>query len=322
MSKALIIHHNDQDGRMGGYIMFKYFEDLGYHAEALEADYDMEFDFSNMVEQGDKVCIVDYSLKPNDMEMLQKFVDASDIVWIDHHKSAIESYTDYANLDGIRYIGKSGCELAYIYTHGFRIKRDSKCVNIKMVNGEMEFIDIDNIEIPRGIKLIGDWDVWRGTKDSKQFAFALRAYWPLNKVNVAPGRDFWQRLIDDQGGCIDELINEGYTILRYVSAQNMTDCEKLAFPVKLRKFESFECIAMNTTAGNSLVFDSVFNKYEVGIVFRYNENGIKKQMTVSLYRLGKNPDKRIDLSFVAKTFGGGGHPNAAGFSTSGTLPFA
>jgi oligoribonuclease NrnB/cAMP/cGMP phosphodiesterase (DHH superfamily) len=321
MSKALIIHHNDQDGRMGGYIMFKYYEDLGYHTEAMEVDHTKEFEFNGLVESGDKVCIVDFALKPADMAMLQNFVDASDIVWIDHHKSSIESYTDQANLDGIRYIGKSGCELAYIYSQGYRIKRDSKCVNIKITNGEMEFIDIDNIELPRAVKLVGDWDVWRKTKDSRQFAYALRAYWPLNRIDVAPGREFWERLIDDQGGNIDALINEGYTIMRYIEAQNMTDCRNLAFPVKLRKFESFDCIAINSTFGSSLIFDSVFNQHEVGIIFRYGEDGVKKFMHVSLYRLGKNPDKNIDLSFVAKTFGGGGHPDASGFITSGTLPF-
>ena len=322
MAKAFVIHHDDQDGRLGGYIMIKYFENQGYEVSSMEADYETVFDFPNLVESGDKVGIVDYSLKPNVMADLQKIVDPSDIIWVDHHKSAIESYTDQANLDGIRFEGLAGCELAYIYSQGYRIKHDTKCVNIAISNGEMEFIDIHNIEIPRPIKLVGDWDCWRQTEGSREMAFALRSYWDVNCIETDDGKHFWETYVEAQDGYLDELIREGITIYRFNKAQFKTDCRNLAFPVKLRKFESFECIAINSTCGSSLVFDSVKDRYEVGIVFRYFEYGVKKGMTISLYRLGKNPDKRIDLSFVAKTFGGGGHPDASGFSTSGTLPFA
>jgi oligoribonuclease NrnB/cAMP/cGMP phosphodiesterase (DHH superfamily) len=60
--KVLVIHHDDQDGRMGGYIMVRYYKEQGYEVQSFEADYNTKFDFGSMVENGDKVCIVDYSL--------------------------------------------------------------------------------------------------------------------------------------------------------------------------------------------------------------------------------------------------------------------
>ena len=318
--KVYVFHHDDQDGRMGGFIMMNYYLTHGYDTVTpIEVDYNSTFDFSGF-ESDDRVCIVDFSFNNEVMENLQKFVDVSNITWIDHHKSAIEGYTAQKKLDGMRYIGKSGCELAYLYSKGYRIKRDDKCVNIDMSNGEMEFISIDEIEIPRGVKLIGDWDVWRNTPDSREFAFALRAKWPNCMLNTPDGYKFWESIYN--GDNVDELIHAGKFILEYVYGKGTSDCVEYAFPAKIRKFSEIECIAINSCDRSSLVFESVKDKYEVGVVFNYTEKDrITKQMTCSIYRLGKNPDKNIDVSFIAKSFGGGGHADAAGFTTSGTLPF-
>lgn len=320
--KALVIHHDDQDGRMGGYIMKRYYEGLGYPVDTLEADYNSEFSFDNLASD-DKVCIVDYSLNNEVMSRLQAVVDRSNITWIDHHKTSIESYEKQNNLDGIRFLGLSGCELAYIYSQGYRIKHDDKCVNINMSNGDMEFTTITDIEIPRGVKLIGDWDVWRGTPGSRELAFATRANWPSCPLTTDSGIKFWADIYDDANGAIDKLIESGEHILKYVYGKGATDCAEYAFPVHIRKFEGIEAIAINSVDRSSLIFESIKDKYEVGIVFNYTvQDTTKKIMTFSIYRLGKNPDKKIDVSVIAKSYGGGGHPDASGFSTSGELVFA
>ena len=320
--KVLVIHHDDQDGRMGGYIMCRYYKEQGYETVVpFEADYNTQFDFPRMVESGDKVCIVDFSLNNEAMHNLQQIVDFSDITWIDHHKSAIETYTDQKGLDGIRYIGLSGCELAYIYAQGYRIKHDDKCVNINTIGGDMEFTVITSIEIPRAVKLIGDWDVWRGTPDSREFAFALRSDWPSSVLETPEGYTYWENIYAGTE-YVDKLIEQGRSILKYVYGKGETDLKEYGYPVKIRKFESIEAIAINSCDRSSLVFESVKDDYEVGLVFNYTmKNKAEPIMTFSIYRLGKNPDKTIDVSFIAKAYGGGGHPDASGFSTSGSLPF-
>ena len=101
---------------------------------------------------------------------------------------------------------------------------------------------------------------------------------------------------------------------------NACDVEDKAFPCRLRKFENIECIAINSCARSSTIFKSVHNDYEVGLVFNYIEIPERK-MEFSIYRLGKNKDKDIDVSKIAQSFGGGGHHDASGFATNGTLPF-
>ena len=90
--KVLVIHHDDADGRVGGFIMHSYYTSKGYDVECFEANYDTEFVFSKLVAAGDKVCIVDYSLNNEYMTKLLEIVSKSDITWIDHHKYVIESY--------------------------------------------------------------------------------------------------------------------------------------------------------------------------------------------------------------------------------------
>lgn len=319
--KVLVIHHDDQDGRMGGYIMKKYYMDQDYQVVSMEADYNTVFDFTTLVEPGDKVCIVDFSLNNQYMSELQRIVDFSDIVWIDHHKSSIESYTDQKGLDGIRFIGLSGCELAYLYTQGYRIKHDDRCVNINTVGGDLEFTVITNIEIPRAIKLIGDWDVWRQTPGSREFAFALRADWPNSVLETDEGMKYWEQILTNEE-FVNTLVANGGVILKYVYGKGQTDIEQYGYPTKIRKFEGVECIAINSCDRSSLVFESVLNDYEVGVVYTYNgKDKANPIMEFSIYRLGKNPDKNIDVSFIAKAYGGGGHHDASGFKTSGSLPF-
>lgn len=322
--KAVVIHHDDQDGRMGGYIMMDYYKKSGLEAIGYEADYNNPIDLNRLhLESDDRLCIVDYSLKDDVMKSILEILDQSNVVWIDHHKSAIETYTAQAPLNGIRYIGLAGCELAYIFTQGYRIKHDDKCVNISgTTGGDAEFISIGDIEIPRSVKLIGDWDVWRKTPNSREFAFALRADWPKSVLETPEGYAYWEAIYNNTDEIVDRLLISGVAILRYVLGKGASDCKEYAFPAKLRKFTEIECIAINSVDRSSLVFESVFDQYEVGIVFNYHEEDrLHKGMTCSIYRLGKNPDKKIDVSFIAKSFGGGGHADAAGFNTSGALPF-
>ena len=318
--KGVVIHHDDQDGRMGGYIMIKYLKSQGYdNVISMEADYKSKLDFS-AIEGDDKVVIVDFSLDKGQMEDLQRHVDSSNIIWIDHHKSALEKYPEQANLDGIRFVGLAGCELAYIYSQGYRIKHDDKAVNINN-SGDMEFTSIDRIEIPEPIRMIGDWDVWRQTPNSREVAFSLRADWPKSCLENPGGIEYWEAYMENPTVLHSHFVR-GAAILSYVYGKGETDLKEYGYQVRIRKFEDLEAIAINSADRSSLVFESVLDKYEVGIVYNYTEsieNG--KVMTFSIYRLKKNADKDIDVSFIAKSFGGGGHHDAAGWTSTGALPF-
>ena len=319
--KALIIHHDDPDGRMGGYILYRFLLNQYPEVKTKEANYNTIFDFKELVEPEDKVFIVDFSLNNQYFTKLTDIVPRENIVWIDHHKSAIESYTNQATLEGIRNVSKSGCELAYIYTKGYREKSPGRMVNINSSN-EVEFKLIEDIEIPRPIQLIGDYDVWRHNGEGIEYFFidGLDAYWDRAKLTTPEGLNFWKGIYENTDNVIDDIIDQGKIINRYKVSMNACDVEDKAFPCRLRKFENIECIAINSCARSSTIFKSVHNDYEVGLVFNYIEIPERK-MEFSIYRLGKNKDKDIDVSKIAQSFGGGGHHDASGFATNGTLPF-
>jgi len=85
------------------------------------------------VDKDETVYIVDFSLETEDMtEML---MITEDIIWIDHHKTAIDKYSDYpVEIKGLRRDGTAGCELVCEYF---------------------------NREAPMYVKYIGDRDVWK-----------------------------------------------------------------------------------------------------------------------------------------------------------------
>lgn len=327
MNKVLVIHHNDSDGRMGGYIMKKYYEGSNKEVKTMEADYSTSFDFGKLLEQGDQCCIVDYSLSLRDMVALQRTIDPKDITWIDHHESAINKYedselADATPLDGLRMIGLSGCELAYIYSEGYREKTPGKMVNIKRDAGDIEFIDVHDIQIPKGVALIGDFDCWRKQfKESDFLILGIECYWNKCLLTIKWGCDFWDAIYHNKEGVIDGLVAKGKTVKEYISAQNRQHVVASAFQCHIKKFADIKAVALNTDAIGSWVFDCVHDKYEVGIVFHYLYRNKNAKMQFSIYRLGMNPKKDINVAKIAESFGGGGHADAAGFSTAGTIPF-
>ena len=319
MPNALVIHHNDPDGRMGGYIMMKYFLNKGFTVGTIEADYDMEFNFEKLLTPEDTVCIVDFSLKNGVMKQLLQIVSSDNVIWIDHHKSAIENCKEGESLDGFRYNGISGCELAWLYANGYRQRKTEFAV--KVVTNDLSIEKIENIEIPYGVKLIGDYDCWRKQiAESEDFIVGLESHWNELTMDNKDGDKVWDAILNSDMEVIKTLISDGKIIRRYIDTMNDKAIKSRGFEVKLHKFEQYKCIAINSDTPNSWIFNSVFDNYHIGIVFRYNEK-TKPTMTFSIYRLGLDKEREIDCSKIAFSYGGGGHPGASGFSTSGTLPF-
>ena len=325
MSKVLILHHNDMDGRSGGFILYQYFskfkakEDI----ETLECGYTTKFNWENHLKKDDMVAIVDYSLNNQYYQKLLEVIPKTNIIWIDHHKSAIEQYTDQANLEGIRNINYCGAELAAMFVRGYRINLNDP--NTLIYNGiEKRTFEQAYAEVPLWVKEVGNFDCWRTEIDmtrSKRLNYGIRLHWGENNLFTDSGRRFWYDL--DAANNIDKFVEEGKIIMAYQDSENKDMVAINGFEVQLKKdpFADYKCIAVNTSSRGSDVFKSVFDQYEVGFVFCYSEHKGERVMNFSVYRLGMNPQKNIDVSRIAQSFGGGGHVGAAGFKTNGTLPF-
>ena len=107
---TVCLHHNDLNGRCSGSLVERYSKEPGRYL-AVEMDYTKEVPF-NSIEPNETVYIVDFSLSPENMTKLLEIT--KNVIWIDHHKTAIENLKDF-DLKGLREIGYSGCELTYRY---------------------------------------------------------------------------------------------------------------------------------------------------------------------------------------------------------------
>jgi oligoribonuclease NrnB/cAMP/cGMP phosphodiesterase (DHH superfamily) len=285
-------HSADLDGHCSGAIVKWVFPDC----EMVGMDYGEAFPWDS-VSKDDDVLMIDFSLQPfSDMVRLD---DSCRLTWIDHHKSAIESYNEaYKDHppDGSFHLDTnySACELTWQYLAAYRIafgKDTSKIVGKPM---------------PEAVHLLGRYDIWKHAEvsGSLEFQYGMRSF-----ANTWPDSPIWDDLF--AGKNIDRVINDGVTLLQYEKNQNAKFMAAYGFETE---FDGLRCIAANKGMGNSLVFDSMYDpeKHDAMLMFAW-KNG---QFTVSLY--STKPD--VDVSVICKTRGGGGHKGAAGFQCD-RLPF-
>ena len=260
-------YHNDMDGKCAGAIVHRYYNGQGDYRSI---DYNQDFPFGD-IKENEEVVIVDFSLqKEGGFEKL--FNITKNVIWIDHHKTAIEKHKFNFPVGGIRRNGISGCELTWEYFY--------------------------NSEPPKVVKLLGDYDIWafKYGDASKALQFGIR----LNDTN--PQSENWKHWLDREFN-IQNMINDGFLVMRYKINSNESQVRAWG---RYAKFEGYKAITCNQGATNSQLFDSV-DSTTYDIMMPYVFDG--KQWTIYIY--STNPD--IDVSELAKKYGGGGHKGAAGF---------
>lgn len=242
--------------------------------------------------EGQDVVLVDFSFQPwSDME---KLASISNLVWIDHHSSAIEEYKKKGfgkETEGTAVIGtkKSGCELAW--GHFYTL-----------------------IKMPRIVHLLGRYDIWdHSDPDVLKFQYGMREY-EMDPVNEKAMR-MWRVLLGSPDlfmveKFIEDTISKGETILAYQRKYEEEHVQGSAFEME---FEGLRAIVVNGGRG-SQTFDSMYDekKHDLMIIFKF----AKDKWVTSLYSTKNN----VDCGKLCKARGGGGHKGAAGF-TSKELPF-
>lgn len=264
-------HHNDMDGRCAAAIVRMSIRTPDI-ASYIEIDYKDEIDI-NAIAKDETIYIVDFSFKPEIMEKVLKIT--SDIVWIDHHKTAFE-YTYSKELKGLRYEEYSGCELTWKYFS-------------------------PDESIPRFVKLIGDRDKWAWKFGDETALFNEG----MKLRNCEPMSDIWKELFDVE--MVRRIQEDGIICLKYRG--NLCRDYTKSFGFEL-DFEGYKCFATGIYMFGSELFGERMDKYDICLAFEYSGS----KWTIGLY------SKNIDVSVIAKRFGGGGHTGAAGF-VSDKLPF-
>jgi oligoribonuclease NrnB/cAMP/cGMP phosphodiesterase (DHH superfamily) len=159
--------------------------------------------------------------------------------------------------------------------------------------------------IPYWLTLLGDYNSWR-----------MR--WPEECLPFYEGLKLWNQSPLGEGNVWDCLFQESHVWQKIIEEGKTAAKYRNMYCSELRNAFGFvteiggqKAYALNAYRFGSQAFGSMMKEYPVCIAFIYDG----KQFTVSLY------SETVDVSEIAKQFGGGGHKGAAGFVCD-VFPFA
>lgn len=278
--KILVIHHTDLDGAMSAAVVgMKHRNDeityrlynYGWPLEPKDLDgYDL-------------VYAVDVSFNQSSPWVYE----LKNLIWIDHHKTAIE-YEDQNpwmhQIPGLRKIGKGACEFTWEYL----------------------FPGIPCLEL---IQYLSAYDVWDKTRFDWMTVEEIE-YGAKQIFGVSP-----IALIDfiDKGGTPEVLRETGYNVLSYLEKSGKGKLGNNGFYI--HNFFGYHVMALNTLDFSSMSFMSYYDPKYFDIMMPFaiipdEANPGNAYVRCSFYT--ENPN--IDVSLIAKQFSGGGHKGAAGGS--------
>ncbi len=238
----------------------------------------------NLIKRSRRVYMVDFGLQPfSDMLKLKDML-GDEFIWIDHHKTAIEDMENSGQrFRGIQEIGEAGCELTW------------------------RWFD-QTTPIPKSVRMLGRYDVWDLSYHEDVLPFQTGIMF-MNQD--ADSSLFWNKLIEEEDILYQTVLEKGKVCLEYQTTANTNYCKSHTFDMS---WENHRFLVANSMNNNSRLFDSKFNHqdYDAVLTFGFTNGG----WTVSMYTDKPN----VDVSVIAKKFGGGGHAGACGFQCT-MLPF-
>ena len=342
INKVIIFHHDDMDGQVSAKIAEHFLKENSekndLEIKLYELGYSKEVVLNNdEFSKETLVVILDWSFHLNVFDDLVYMVGYENIIWIDHHKTAIDSYKQYPRIyliDGVRHVGLCGAELTYqFFKHDLRnVPDDYKVLPLPPYEAKTYSTEtVQNAIIePLCLYLVGEWDMFRYSEEEqyvKHFSAGYLVKKPALDDYSDDAQKFWSLFYtnntvydviyeeDAYMKYTNEIMEAGETINGFIKLTNSRTISSYAFPAKIDKFPNLECVAVNTSSRSSLVFNDVRDQFHVGLCYTFNG----KFMCYSIYRLGKDPELLIDVSEIARCYGGGGHPGAAGFNTEHRL---
>jgi len=278
---SLCLFHGDLDGHTSAAIIDKRFRVDKF----VVANYDIDFPFDRIC-KNEEVYIVDFSLKSK--EVMSRLLSVTkNVVWIDHHITAIQKFKGYENIEGIRAdTYPAACLLCWQYCY-------------------------PSITPPAFVSLVSDFDTWtyKFGDDTRNLVTAAQSMENTHPLN----RDFWKLVLNNDKKIIEGLKLNGEKIRLVQENDRINFAKNNAFEVN---FEGLKTIACNKRDGGSLLFENLENIGDYDIMMSFQYCGKSKLWEFSIYSTKPN----VNCSEIAKKYGGGGHPGAAGFSQT-KLPF-
>jgi len=188
------------------------------------------------VDKDEVVYIVDYSLDP---KVMQRLLDkTANVVWIDHHKSAIESYADFPeDIAGVRDTGDAACVLTWKYL-------------------------FPGVDTPRAVLWVGDKDTWKWEfgEDTADFCNGAACY------DTSPMEGFWSSVVDDEDALM--YVNMcGQVVGDYKRQFYREMLDSIGFEATL---DGEKCLVLNAARVNSEAFGERVEDYPFVVAFYYD----------------------------------------------------
>jgi oligoribonuclease NrnB/cAMP/cGMP phosphodiesterase (DHH superfamily) len=203
------------------------------------------------------------------------------VIWCDHHATVKEYGYDVPGERDFTAKGKAGCECTWKFF-------------------------FPRVRCPNWIRVLGDYDAWR--MQEKELCLPFYEGLKLEEQSPSNPWNIWQALLKDQTDSLATSVAErGRTATRY--RDNYCGELRTAFGYETTIGDN-RAYALNAYRFGSQGFGEKMNEYPVCIAYIHNG----RRFTVSLY------SETVDVSLIAKSFGGGGHKGAAGFICD-TLPW-
>lgn len=223
------------------------------------------------------------------------------VVWIDHHKSSIDSHPK--DIVGYRIDGVAACRLAWQwFTFGSGTTQ-------KLPFPEKEnYVDRRVME-PLAVRMAGEYDVWdhRDNDADVAFQFGLDGQKSLN----------WDTLLTEgqpSKHYTDMIVGQGRVAMQCYAKRDADIMNTRSFMVE---WWGLKFLALTTARCNSNTFaakDMPETGHDALMAFFYTG----REWSFSLYHAAHR--KELDLSEIAKKHGGGGHRGACGFRVN-KIPF-
>ncbi len=273
----IIYHVADLDGKCSGAIARYYYDKMKFPYEMVPMNYGDDLPFDQWAET-DELVFMDVSIQPQDkmISIMQRFKT----ILIDHHKTSIglEKYM----VDGIISMDNSACELSW----SFFIRKT----------------------MPKFVKLLGRYDIW-DNKDIKKWNEEIMPFQQgMNLFKTDPYYDdnfkLWSKWIESDNNWIDDVIKDGNVAWECMKNIYNKGASNLCHDVI---FEGKKAIVANTFLKNSQFFTGYYDPLIHDIMIAWTWNG--NRYDISIYTTSN-----IDVSEIAKKYGGGGHKQAAGFN--------
>lgn len=277
-----ILTHNDLDGYAAGFVVLQHFGKE--NCDIVHLNYDKEPVIENF-KTGDKVFITDYSLTNEQYKMIKSLVGDDNLIWCDHHISAINRYNEDENLyvDGIRSTKYCGAVLTWCYFND---------IDTEEINEIMSYNELIE-KVPLWLRLVDAWDTWKLDSPYRENAEYLNTG-VQSRLSMELISEIAKNTYDFY---LLKAINTGKSYTEFKEQWSKQFREKYMFKKTIPGTNfgvnrDITLAVLNIGCANSTYFGDIINEVDVCVTICFDGKG----WTVSLY--SSKPD--IDCSQCAK----------------------